>query len=410
MGVAARVNRVARRVRVATADWAYAIPHWVAAVLRPGDPAPMVPDVAPCGVPILIIPGVFNTWAFQRPLAEALHAHGHEVHVLPELGANARPLGASADLVAGYLDRAGLERVVVVAHSKGGLIAKHLLLDPRTSGRILGVVAACTPFSGSDLAVSLVRRSPLGMFAPSAEEIVRLREAVDVNQRIVSLCPSWDEMVPNGSRLAGARNVTLDQRGHFLPLTVSHVHDMIHSYVHSLSDRSPSMQLTAIAAVGRNGAIGRAGDVPWHLPEDWQRFKRVTTGCSLVMGRKTFDYIGRPLPGRTSIVITRNLPDERDRDQLIDADRTPPTRVVWVSSLDEALAAADPAAPVWIGGGAEIYRLAWDRLTDLDITEVDQAPDDADAFFPPIDPAEWEETSREPREGFDFVRYRRRGR
>lgn len=410
MGVVARVNRVAGRVRVATADWAYAIPHWVGAVLRPGDPAPMVPDVAPCGVPILIIPGVFNTWAFQRPLAQALHAHGHEVHVIPELGVNARPLGASADLVAGYLDRAGLERVVVVAHSKGGLIAKHLLLDPRTSARVAGVVAVGTPFSGSDLALRVLRRTPLGMFAPTAAEIAELMSSSHVNGRIVSLAPAWDEMVPNGSALAGARNVRLDHVGHFLPLAMSEVHDMIHSYVHDLFERSKVQQLTAIAAVGRNGAIGKAGDVPWHIPEDWQRFKRVTTGCSLVMGRKTFEYIGRPLPARTSIVITRNLPDEAERDQVIDPESTPATRVVWVSSLDEALAAADPDAPVWIGGGAEIYRLAWDRLSDLDVTEVDQAPEDADAFFPPIDPAEWEETSREPREGFDFVRYHRRGR
>ncbi len=212
MDVPDALRDAAGKAAVAAKDWSYAIPHWVTAVLRPGDPAPLTPPDPPCGEPILVIPGVFNTWAFQWPLAEALHGHGHEVHVLPELGANARPLGASADLVAGYLDRAGLDRVVVVAHSKGGLIAKHLLLDPRTSGRILGVVAACTPFSGSDLAVSLVRRSPLGMFAPSAEEIVRLREAVDVNERIVSLSPSWDEVVPNGSHLPGGRNVTLEQR------------------------------------------------------------------------------------------------------------------------------------------------------------------------------------------------------
>lgn len=169
------------------------------------------------------------------------------------------------------------------------------------------------------------------------------------------------------------------------------------------------MELTAIAAVGRNGAIGREGDVPWHLPEDWRRFKAVTMGGSLVMGRVTFEAIGTPLPGRTSLVVTRD-PEEASRRWAAEhRDWTPGpgTRVVWAGSLDEALALADDGAPVWIAGGAEIYRLAWDRLTTLDVTEVDAEPD-ADAFFPSIDPAEWEETSRTPRDGFAFVTYRRR--
>lgn len=164
------------------------------------------------------------------------------------------------------------------------------------------------------------------------------------------------------------------------------------------------MELTAIAAVGRNGAIGHAGDVPWHIPEDWARFKRVTTGCSLIMGRKTFEFIGRPLPGRTSIVITRRLPEVTDE---VVREGEPPTRVVWVPSLEAAIAAADHSRTVWIGGGAQVYRLAWDRLTDLDICEVDQSPE-ADAFFPTIDPADWDEVSREARDGYAFVRYRRR--
>lgn len=165
------------------------------------------------------------------------------------------------------------------------------------------------------------------------------------------------------------------------------------------------MDVTAIAAVGRNGAIGHQGDVPWHIPEDWRRFKAVTMGGSLIMGRTTFEAIGRPLPGRTSIVVTRRPPAEAERDVLV-ADGTPPTRVIWVTSIEEALATADPNQKVWIGGGAVIYRLAWPLTTHLDICEVDQSPE-ADAFFPEIDPAVWQETSRDPRDGYAFVTYRR---
>lgn len=163
------------------------------------------------------------------------------------------------------------------------------------------------------------------------------------------------------------------------------------------------MTLTAIAAVARNRVIGAAGDIPWSIPEDWKRFKAVTMGSNLVMGRVTFEAIGDPLPGRTSIVVSRRVPDGNGPTE-IPATRT---RVIWVRSLAEALAVADPDRPTFVAGGAEIYKLAWPLLSDLDITEVDLEPE-GDAYFPEIDPAEWVEVSREPREGFAFVHYRRR--
>lgn len=169
------------------------------------------------------------------------------------------------------------------------------------------------------------------------------------------------------------------------------------------------MSVVAIAAVGRNGAIGARGDVPWHIPADWQRFKRITTGCSLIMGRTTFEAIGRPLPGRHSIVISRN-PDA-GISWLASGYGAEPlpenTTVRFTTGVDEALAIADHSRPVWIGGGAQIYHEAWSRTDELDICEVDQAPE-ADAFFPVIDPADWQQTSRDPQDGYAFVRYRRR--
>jgi dihydrofolate reductase len=155
-------------------------------------------------------------------------------------------------------------------------------------------------------------------------------------------------------------------------------------------------EIIAIAAVAANGVIGAANDIPWRIPADWRRFKALTMGNVLIMGRKTYDSIGRPLPGRTTFVITR------DRMWRADGVRAVPL-------LDEAFDQAMRLDPkiIFVAGGGEIYRAAWDRLTGLEITEVDQRPD-GEVTFPEIDRKEWIETAREPGDGYSFVSYRRR--
>src|SRR5215207_10950613 len=140
--------------------------------------------------------------------------------------------------------------------------------------------------------------------------------------------------------------------------------------------------VVGIAAVARNRVIGAGNDIPWRIPEDWARFKRLTMGNVLIMGRKTYDSIGRPLPGRTTFVISR--------DRMWSADG-----VRAVPSLDEAFDQAIPLNPetIYVAGGGEIYRAAWDRLTGLEITEVDQNPA-GEVTFPEIDPDEWLETDQ----------------
>lgn len=154
-------------------------------------------------------------------------------------------------------------------------------------------------------------------------------------------------------------------------------------------------EIIGIAAVGRNQVIGAEGDIPWRIPQDWARFQRLTTGHVLVMGRKTYDSIGRPLPRRTTLVITRDARWRRDG-------------VRAVPSMDAALEVArDLAAErVFVAGGGDIYRLAWDRLTALEITEVDLAPEGT-VTFPAIDPRQWQEWAREQHSGYAFVSYRR---
>ena len=148
------------------------------------------------------------------------------------------------------------------------------------------------------------------------------------------------------------------------------------------------MEVIGIAAVARNGVIGADGDIPWRIPADWARFKRLTMGQVLIMGRKTWDSIGRALPGRTTFVVTR---DKKWRGEGVYA----------VPFLDEAFdqaAARDPET-IFVAGGGEIYRAAWDRFTGLEITEVDAEPE-GDVTFPPIDPQVWSEIFREPHQGY----------
>lgn len=147
------------------------------------------------------------------------------------------------------------------------------------------------------------------------------------------------------------------------------------------------IRLAIIVAAAENGVIGRNNALPWHLPEDLRYFKRVTMGKPIVMGRKTYEAIGKPLPGRTNIVITRNS-----------AFRAEGVKVV--SSLEAALelagnvAAIDGVEEAVVIGGSEIYQSAIPLADRLYITEV-HASVEGDAVLPRIDWAQWRETSRE---------------
>jgi dihydrofolate reductase len=140
-------------------------------------------------------------------------------------------------------------------------------------------------------------------------------------------------------------------------------------------------RVVLIAAVARGGAIGRGNALPWHLPEDLQHFKRTTLGCPVVMGRRTWDSIGRPLPGRRSLVVSRQPGLAIEGVEVFE-------------SLDAALQAAATAPETCVIGGAEIYRQALPRAGVVHLTRV-HASVQADTFFPALDAAEWEEVARE---------------
>jgi len=153
--------------------------------------------------------------------------------------------------------------------------------------------------------------------------------------------------------------------------------------------------LALIAAVARNGGIGRAGELLWRESEDQKHFRRVTMGCPVIMGRKTWDSLParfRPLPGRRNIVITR--------DGTWQAEGA-----VRAETLDEALLHAGDAAKVFVIGGAEIYRLALPQADELVLTEID-ADLDADVFFPAWKAIDFRQTTHEDHVGASGVAYR----
>jgi len=144
-----------------------------------------------------------------------------------------------------------------------------------------------------------------------------------------------------------------------------------------------TMRVTLVAAVADNGVIGNDGDIPWRIPEDFAHFKALTMGHVLVMGRATYESIGRPLPGRTTIVLTR--------DPAWSADGVRVAR-----SLDEALDLAAGIDPeVFVVGGAGVYAQALDRADAQVLTEVHLSPE-GDTRYPDFDRAQWRETRREP--------------
>lgn len=141
----------------------------------------------------------------------------------------------------------------------------------------------------------------------------------------------------------------------------------------------PAIEL--VVAVAENGIIGRNGDMPWRLPSDLKHFKQVTMGYPIIMGRLTWESIGRPLPGRLNIVISRSICDV-------------PDGVVVVATPEAALQAAKPAETVMIIGGGQIYKLFEPRAQTVHLTQVHATPE-GDTSFALQQPDDWQETTRE---------------
>lgn len=154
------------------------------------------------------------------------------------------------------------------------------------------------------------------------------------------------------------------------------------------------MTLTLIAAAAENNALGKDNDLVWHLPDDFKRFKQITSGHYIIMGRKTFESFPKPLPNRTHVIITRQNDYKADN-------------CIVVNSLDEAIAACPQDEEVFVIGGGEIYKQSIDRADKIELTRVHTTVE-ADAFFPNIDTSKFKLASEEyhpkdEKHKFDFT-------
>ncbi|WP_277210399.1 esterase/lipase family protein [Isoptericola croceus] len=206
-----------RRATWWAADYAFAVRRQVAGVLAHTGPETYARPRPARQPPVLLLPGVYESWRFLEPLARGLHGHGHPVHAVAPFGLNRGSIPDMADLAAAFLTGADLTDVVLVAHSKGGLIGKSLMGREDAGHRVLGMVAVNTPFAGSPYARWLPLRS-VRAFLPTDEVIAALDAQRADNARIVSVATGFDPHIPTGSVLPGARNVRLATPGHFRSL------------------------------------------------------------------------------------------------------------------------------------------------------------------------------------------------
>ncbi|MEI5582814.1 MULTISPECIES: alpha/beta hydrolase [unclassified Agromyces] len=215
---------------------------------RRGDPS--LPEV-------VLLPGIYEHWSFMRPLGDALSQAGHRVRVVHGMGTNRRGVADTARRLGRALAKVPVPNAgrVIVAHSKGGLIAKHLLVSEADAARervadggsapegtrgLLGVVAVCTPFAGSRLARLIVDPSVRALL-PSDETIVMLARAASVNSRIVSVFGRFDPHIPGGSLLDGATNIRVPVPGHFRILGSTETHRAVIEGVALLAAPTPSV-------------------------------------------------------------------------------------------------------------------------------------------------------------------------
>lgn len=228
-------------------DYAYAGWRQLRSVIRRLGPESFS-DGDPRLPAIVLLPGVYETWGFLEPAALRLNGAGYRVYAVPDLGANRRAVPESAQLVRRRLRELfevhGIEQCILLAHSKGGLIGKHAMLDELLqqsqgssageTARIRGLVAIGTPFGGSVYARYLFSRT-LRQFSPRDAVLLSLQAQENVNDRIVSIFAQFDPHIPGGSALAGATNVRLPVAGHFRtlgdPLVLAAVEEAVASLV-----------------------------------------------------------------------------------------------------------------------------------------------------------------------------------
>lgn len=198
-------------------DYADAVRWQALALDRRHRPQDLAEPVRRRGRPVVLVPGVYEDWTFMRPLAERLHAHGLQVRMVPGLRFNRAPIARQAVVLGRFLEEEDLRDVVLVAHSKGGLIGKLAMLRHDPTHRVAHMVSLNTPYDGSSLAWVVPTPAVLA-FRPTGRTLRALAADRTVNDRITAVRSAWDPHIPSAGALAGADDVVVPTPGHFRPL------------------------------------------------------------------------------------------------------------------------------------------------------------------------------------------------
>lgn len=233
MGPGAALAEASANLGAWACDYVYALRRQAAGVLRRDDPHDYRQPGR--GKPaVVLLPGIYESWTFMLPVAELLRNHGYDVHPVVDMGRNSGTIKEMAHVVDRYIRKEGITACVLVAHSKGGLIGKHLLARHNDAGVIQGLVGVNTPFAGSALA-RLLPLPSMSVFLPDSSELAELSSSSHVDKDIVSIYGRFDPHIPGGSCLEGAQNVQLQTRGHFRPLSDPRVHEAIVDGIRALT-------------------------------------------------------------------------------------------------------------------------------------------------------------------------------
>ncbi len=201
-----------RRVLYWLSDYAHVARGWASMYWHRNPPKHYLGHIVKGKAPVILIPGITNKWAFLKKLGDKISLEGHPVYIVPKLGHNLTDIPTSAKIVEDVIDKNHLNDVTIVAHSKGGLIAKYLLVHDK---RVNKLIAIATPFSGSHFARAFILKS-FKELSPASKIITDLNMNEEINKRIISLIPVFDNHVwhKSGSYLKGAQNIKVDIHGH----------------------------------------------------------------------------------------------------------------------------------------------------------------------------------------------------
>jgi len=218
-------------------DYAHAAKYYAQTITHSDAPEHYLGYIDNTKVPVLLIPGVNTKWHFLKRIADDISHIGHPVHIIKDLGHNRQAISPSADIVRAYIDEHDLHNIIILAHSKGGLIGKQLLLKQNQDKRIVKVIAIASPFEGSSLAKVMPDRA-MSELSPASTIVQDQRTSTDVNQDIISIYGMYDNHVwPVASAiLTGAENIQVNTDGHHQILSSDQTRDIVLQKVAEITD------------------------------------------------------------------------------------------------------------------------------------------------------------------------------